>query len=150
MKEFDFKESKVLLPPGACSNCGGEGQEQGLDANEPDGVYAKPCSKCNATGKTPCPVCKLEPSILAPGHGLCPRCLGAEILTNDPVEHAYEVWRVSIAPCRIVGMPMPRPWASLTVGPRGDAWRKIVEAIRAKLQYDLKAETRPVLPTDEG
>lgn len=52
---LSFTESKIELPPGACPNCGGEGQEQGLDANALEGVYAKTCTACNGTGKASTP-----------------------------------------------------------------------------------------------
>jgi hypothetical protein len=43
-----FDEAKIDLPSGACPNCGGEGQEQWIDAaGEP---AARTCKDCRGTG----------------------------------------------------------------------------------------------------
>jgi hypothetical protein len=44
----EWSEQRVELPPGACANCGGEGQEQWIDgAGEP---AACTCTGCRGTG----------------------------------------------------------------------------------------------------
>lgn len=48
MKTGWFGPQEIKLPPGACSTCGGEGQEQHLDAfGEPS---ARVCMRCRGTG----------------------------------------------------------------------------------------------------
>jgi uncharacterized protein (UPF0212 family) len=51
---------KITLPPGACPTCGGEGQEQYLDANAEEGVAVRTCVECNGTGTYVCPQCGKE------------------------------------------------------------------------------------------
>ncbi len=48
---LQFQEVKIVLPPGACPTCGGEGQEQFLDAREPEGVGARECVTCGGSGR---------------------------------------------------------------------------------------------------
>jgi predicted HAD superfamily Cof-like phosphohydrolase len=54
-----WKQSEFKLPPGACRDCGGEGQVQGTCApstENPEGVYAEGCGTCGGTGLAPSPI----------------------------------------------------------------------------------------------
>jgi hypothetical protein len=54
MQIDEIKQSTAELPPGACPNCGGEGQVQGVCATSPEnpeGVYAEICKRCNGSGQ---------------------------------------------------------------------------------------------------
>ena len=54
-----WKQSEFKLPPGACRDCGGEGQIQGTCApstENPDGVYAEGCGTCDGSGLAPSPI----------------------------------------------------------------------------------------------
>ena len=49
-----FEKMQSRSPPaGTCETCSGEGQEQYLDANEPDGVGARTCASCGGSGAKP-------------------------------------------------------------------------------------------------
>jgi hypothetical protein len=53
MRFDEIKQSTAELPPGACPDCGGEGQVQGVCATSPEnpeGVYAEVCKSCKGSG----------------------------------------------------------------------------------------------------
>jgi predicted HAD superfamily Cof-like phosphohydrolase len=49
----EWTKAEIELPPGACGECGGEGQIQGVCATSqenPEGVYAETCESCKGSG----------------------------------------------------------------------------------------------------
>lgn len=56
---FEWMKAEAVLPPGACANCGGEGQVHATCApapDNPDGVTGETCAPCEGSGLARSPI----------------------------------------------------------------------------------------------